>query len=185
MRAVGIVIGVMAGIALLVVVVGTLLPEGHQSSAQAYYASPPDEVWQVVSDVQGSAGWRSDVDAVEPVPGAAGGGWREVGRHGETGYRLVEVRPGEYMVARIEDPQRELPYSGVWRWQLEAADGGSLLTLTENGEVRNPVFRFVSRFLLGHHGTMERYLRDLGQRLGQDVEPERLPEQPYDPAFGQ
>ena len=50
-------------------------------------------------------------------------------------------------------------------------DGGSVVTITERGSVYNPVFRFVSRFILGHTATMETYLRSLGHRFGGDVTP--------------
>ena len=35
------------------------------------------------------------------------------------------------------------------------------LRITENGEVYNPVFRFVSRFVFGHSATIEKYLADV------------------------
>ena len=41
------------------------------------------------------------------------------------------------------------------------------LRIVEDGEVYNPVFRFVSRFVIGHTATIDRYLRDLGKHFGQ------------------
>jgi hypothetical protein len=38
---------------------------------------------------------------------------------------------------------------------------GTELTITENGEVYNPLFRFVSRFIMGHAATIEKYQRDV------------------------
>ena len=37
--------------------------------------------------------------------------------------------------------------------------------ITENGEVYNPLFRFMSRFVFGHTATIDKYLEDLGQVL--------------------
>jgi hypothetical protein len=48
----------------------------------------------------------------------------------------------------------------------------STLRITEDGEIRNPIFRFVARFFLGYTATMEAYLRDLGRRFGETVQPE-------------
>ena len=43
------------------------------------------------------------------------------------------------------------------------------LTVTEDGEVQNPLFRFVSRFIMGQTATIDQYLRALGRKLGVDV----------------
>jgi hypothetical protein len=40
------------------------------------------------------------------------------------------------------------------------------VTITEDGQIYNPVFRFVSRFVLGYESTMRGVLRDLGNHLG-------------------
>jgi hypothetical protein len=38
------------------------------------------------------------------------------------------------------------------------------------GKVYNPVFRFVSRFILGHTQAMDAYLKALGKAVGEEVE---------------
>ena len=42
-----------------------------------------------------------------------------------------------------------------------AAEGGSDLTITEDGEVHNVIFRFMSRFVFGHTATMDTFLNHL------------------------
>ena len=75
------------------------------------------------------------------------------------------------MVTRIVD--KELPFGGSWTWEISpAAEGGSRVSITENGEIYNPFFRFMARYVFGYTGTMETYLRNLGKKLGQDVTPE-------------
>ena len=59
-----------------------------------------------------------------------------------------------------------------WTYELTPADSGTLLTITESGEVYNPIFRFISRFVIGHTGTMEGVLRALGTKHGETVTPE-------------
>jgi len=49
---------------------------------------------------------------------------------------------------------------------------GSRVRITEHGEVYNPVFRFVSRFIMGHSSTASAYLKALGARFGAAVKPE-------------
>ena len=38
------------------------------------------------------------------------------------------------------------------------------MTITERGEVYNPIFRFVSRFVLGHEKTINTYLSAFERR---------------------
>jgi hypothetical protein len=66
-------------------------------------------------------------------------------------------------VNRIADPK--LPFGGSWTYEVSAAGSGTELNITENGEVYNPLFRFVSRFIMGHTATIEKYQRDLAARL--------------------
>ena len=40
-----------------------------------------------------------------------------------------------------------------------------MVTIVERGEVSNPVFRFVSRFVMGHARTIEDYLNDLARKF--------------------
>jgi hypothetical protein len=40
------------------------------------------------------------------------------------------------------------------------------LTITEHGEVYNPLFRFVSRFIMGQTATLDAYLKALNANLG-------------------
>ena len=72
------------------------------------------------------------------------------------------------MRTRIAD---ELPYGGTWTFSLEPGDSACVLTLTEDGEVYNVIFRFVSRFIMGYNGSLETYLRDLGKKFGESVTP--------------
>jgi hypothetical protein len=48
------------------------------------------------------------------------------------------------------------------------------LHITEDGEVYNPLFRFMQRVIFGPYGTLERYQRDLGRKFGDTVVPERV-----------
>ena len=42
---------------------------------------------------------------------------------------------------------------------------GSLVRITEDGEIYNPLFRFMARFIFGHEGTIASYLLDLDKRF--------------------
>ena len=46
------------------------------------------------------------------------------------------------------------------------------VTITERGSVRNPLFRFVSRFIMGHTASIDLYLRALGEHFGSEPIPQ-------------
>jgi hypothetical protein len=72
-------------------------------------------------------------------------------------------------VVRMAD--RKLPFGGTCSFDIAPApDGGSELRITEDGEIYNVIFRFVSRFLLGYTASIEGYFRDLGANCNQAVE---------------
>lgn len=49
---------------------------------------------------------------------------------------------------------------------VEGCRGATELTVIEDGEVYNPLFRFVSRLIIGHTATIDVYLAALHKRLG-------------------
>ena len=75
--------------------------------------------------------------------------------------------PERRMVTRIAD--KNPPYGGTWTYEIEPGDGSSALHITEHGEVYNPIFRFVSRFVMGHTATIDASLRALAKKFGEEV----------------
>ena len=129
--------GLLVGLIAVMAGVGALLPRAHRATRRARYRQPPEAIWAVIA---GPPDWQPHA---EKVP-----------------FEVVEERAPLRRVTRIADPN--LPYGGTWTYEIEPAPGGAWLRITENGEVYNPIFRFLSRFVFGHTGTMETYLRDLG-----------------------
>jgi hypothetical protein len=76
---------------------------------------------------------------------------------------MVEARPPERIVTRIADPSQ--PFGGTWTFEIARVPSGSTLTITERGEVYNPIFRFMARFVFGHSRTIDRYLADLDEHF--------------------
>lgn len=161
---------VIAGIVVLVVAVvgiGSLLPKRHSVSRCAAYRATPEQLFSLIA---GPQNWRPDVLRYEAVPGSGGREMvRETTRDGETvTYELVDSAPPRSLKRRTAT--ENLPYSGTWTYSLERNGESTVVRITEDGEVYNPVFRFMSRFVLGHARTMEAYLRALGKATGQEIE---------------
>ena len=160
MKIVLVALGAVALLVVTVVAVGAMLPVRHRAAREAVYPAQRDSVFALITDVERFPAWRSGVERVETQ--AAGAGrvrYVELGDDGEIPYEVVESVPGRRHVTRIAG--EGLPFGGTWTFDLEDAPGGTRLRITEDGEVYNPLFRFVSRFILGHHHTIERFLTDL------------------------
>lgn len=161
-------LGGLVGLVLLVVLVGALLPQSHTASASIPLAQPPDSVWNVIRDLAGYADWWEEIEAVERAEAGSRETWNQRDRRGQTmPIEVVESQPPRRLVTRIAD--EGLPFGGTWTFEITASAGGSILTLTEDGDVYNPFFRFMARFVFGHYATIESFLRAVGQRFGEDV----------------
>jgi|SRR5688500_9141640 len=159
-----IILGAFAALVIIVVAVGLSLPVQHQAVSAARFRQSPAEIFAVITDAKNFPSWRPSVKSVEILPDSVGRKrFRERGSDGSILYEIEEATPNTRLVTRIAD--RSLPFGGSWTYELLPAGDSTTLRITENGEVYNPVFRFISRFVMGHTATMDRYLQDLRNRL--------------------
>jgi uncharacterized protein YndB with AHSA1/START domain len=167
-----ILLATLVALVVLVVVVGALLPKDHHVTRSARFQQPPQAIWAAMTNYQEFPSWRSNVKRVESIPSSNQlQAWREFDSHGGSlPMQTVETDAPRKLVTEIADPK--LPFGGTWTTVIMPAEGGSEVRITEDGEVRNPIFRFMSRFVLGLTTTMDTYLRDLGKKFGEDVQVE-------------
>ncbi|GAB4513048.1 MAG: SRPBCC family protein [Haliangiales bacterium] len=153
-----------------VVVIGGLLSPGHEASRAAELPAEPDAVFAIISAIEDSARWRPEVYEVRRLPGptpAGPGGarYREVGVHGPVTVAIVEAAPPTRLVLAVSGAGPG--FEGTWTFALEPIPTGTRVTLTERGEIENPVFRFLSRYLVGYTTSIDAYLAALTARLAQ------------------
>ena len=159
-------LGVLAALILSIVVIGMLLPTKHRAARAATYNHPAAEVFRIINSPPDFANWRTGVTKIEVLPPKDGKpSYREIGKDGSILYEVEKSVPDSALVTRIAD--KSLPFGGAWTYTLTPKGDSATLRIVEDGEVYNPVFRFVSRFVIGHTATIDRFLRDLGKRLGQ------------------
>ena len=166
MRYVLIAVGVLAALVLCIVLIGYALPKHHHVTVQRPYVAKPEAMFALISDVRGYPSWRTGLTKVEVLSDAGGHlRWRESTKNnGPISYVMEETVPNRKLVARIADTN--LPFGGAWTYELTPiGTDGVVLAITEDGEVYNPIFRFVSRFVMGHTATIERYLDDVEKRF--------------------
>lgn len=150
----------LAMIILVMVFIGRSLPEKHAASQTKSFTSSPEEVWTVVTAV---GEWRSWRKSVKEVAMTGPDTFREKGSNGEIEYRISDSVPGVSFTTTIIT--KGLPYGGAWRYEFGKEGNGCKLTITENGEVYNPFFRFMSKYIFGHDGTLKAYMNDLQARI--------------------
>jgi hypothetical protein len=131
-------VGVLVGLMAIVAIVGTMLPRDHVAGRPPRRAAgPPPGL-----GAHGAPTKQSDIPTVVDIS-----------------------EPPHRLVTRIAD--ETLPFGGSWEFLIEP-DGAnaSRVTITEHGSVYNPVFRFVSRFIMGHTATLDGFLKTLAKRFG-------------------
>jgi len=134
---------VARGVVLVVaaiVAAGSMLPRNHKASRTLRLKRPPADVWPVLI----AATEASDV----PVD-------------------VLERDPPRRLVTRVTE--REKNFGGTWTIAIAPVAAGSDITITEDGWVANPIFRFVSRFVIGHHATMDGILKKVAADLNEEA----------------
>jgi hypothetical protein len=137
----------LASLVAIIALVGSQLPRNHVASRTLRVRRPPQDVWPVVTQLM----------AASSVP-----------------VDIVENNPPRRLVSRVK--ATETMFGGTWTVTMmppadsPAATGpaASTLTITEDGWVANPIFRFVSRFVVGHHATMDGMLKSVAKQLGEE-----------------
>jgi len=154
-----------ATLAGVVTAIGASLPREHTASRSLLVHRPATAVWTAISDFRAAPSWRKDVRSVERGPDRNGHPvWIEQGANGTLPMEVVEADAPSKLVTRIADPN--LPFGGTWTYRVEPGPGGSTrLTITEEGWVSNPIFRFVSRVVLGRYATIDAYLNSLAKKF--------------------
>jgi hypothetical protein len=159
----------LIGFALLAAIawaVGMSLPVSHTASRTARFAAAPELVRRAIVEVDKYPEWRPSVTRIVRLDSTGRSPeWRELGGGDAITYEMDTARR-DTIVSRITD--KNLPFGGSWEYAIEGDGGGTRLTITENGEIYSPLFRFMSRFVMGHTSTIDTYLRNLAARLGEE-----------------
>jgi uncharacterized protein YndB with AHSA1/START domain len=167
-----IVMGALAALFALMAMVGLFVSREHRATSTATLRQPIDSIWKVVRDIGGAPAWFTAMQKSERLPDRDG---HEVWRQKMSGFDVpiivLESSPPRRLVTQI-DPKAGGAFGGTWTYEL-ASDGGSgtRISVTETGWIGNPVFRFMSRFLFGYYGSLDKYLTALGRRFGETVAP--------------
>lgn len=173
MKWVIIVVASVVGLIALIAIVGYLVPRDHRATSTIALRQPLDSVWKVVRDIGGIPAWWSAMKESTRLPDQHG---QEVWRQKMSGFDVplivMESAPPRRLVTKI-DASAGAPFGGTWTYELtpDSGGGGTRISVTEDGWISNPVFRFLSRFVFGYYGSLDGYFKALGKRFGEEVRP--------------
>ena len=154
------IIGGIVGLVVLMALIGLALPRAHLATRTATFAKPREDVWRALADLDAQPSWRRGLKKLERLDGSR---FREHTTQGTILYEVVEERTPERRVTRIADDK--LPFGGRWIYELAPAGNGTTLTITEDGFIKNPIFRFLSKTVFSTTATIEKFLADLDAHL--------------------
>lgn len=162
-------VGSLLLLAVVVIIIGALLPQNHVVSRSADFKQTPEALWHTITNISAYPSWRPGIKSAEVLPDRGNHkAWREITSDGPITYEIMQADPPRILVVRIADA--DLPFGGSWTYEIENSGSGATLKITENGEVYNVFFRFMSRFVFGHSATIETYLKALGRKFGETAE---------------
>jgi len=159
---------VLAGVLILITLIGWLLPKEHTVTRQAHFQQPPEVIWKTITDIDAMPTWRQGLKSVKHLPDRNGlPAWIETLDSGTIPLETVASQPPSKLVVRIADPK--LPFSGTWTYEITPVPSGSRLHIREDGEIYNPLFRFLARFVFGYTGTIDTYLKSMAKKFGEQA----------------
>jgi Polyketide cyclase / dehydrase and lipid transport len=170
LKLVSIIIGLLVSSVLLIVAVGYILPVEHVAGRSIALRQKPESVFALISDFKQEPAWRSDVQQVEILPDHDGHvRFREKSARGSITMVVVDSMPPRRMVTEIDG--KDLPFGGRWIFEILPDAETCRLNITERGRVYNPLFRFMSRYIIGYTGTMDGYLKSVARKFGESGSP--------------
>jgi uncharacterized protein YndB with AHSA1/START domain len=171
MKWVLIVMGSFAALFAVMAIIGLFVARGHRATSTILLRQSPDSIWKVVRDLGNIPSWWPAMQTVERLPDRDG---HEVWRQKMSGFEVPiivqESSPPTRLVTEI-DPAARGAFGGTWTYELTAESAGTRVSVTEAGWISNPIFRFMSRFLLGYYGSLDKYLQALAARFGEKAHP--------------
>jgi hypothetical protein len=158
-------IAVLVLVAGVMALVGAALPLRHHAARDASFSVSPEALYAVIA---GPPGWRAGVKRFGVLPPKDGRRqfWEEDSHARRITYEVTEEVPPKRLVVRMTDTK--LPFGGIWSYDISpATQGGSMLRISEDGEIYNVIFRFMAHYIFGYSTTIENYIRDLQKKFPQ------------------
>jgi len=153
--------GVAVLIGLTSYMVGRRLPAEHVAQGSILVNADIGQVADRIRRVDLQPQWRSQLSSVTIESQTKGvTRYQEHSGKDRVALALYERDEGRSFESQITDPN--LPFGGRWLIELSPeASRATLVRVREEGVVRAPVYRALSKYVFGHDTTLKKYLADL------------------------
>ena len=147
-----VVLAVLAG--LVFYFVGRAQPERHTATITFTLPKSRAIVWAALTDYAAMPKWWPAVKSIrrETRPNGDVITWNTDSHGKEIGFRSKEEKAPARLVREIVGD--DLPFGGVWIYELAEENGTTRVTLTENGFIKPPLFRGIAKFFMPPDATM-------------------------------
>jgi hypothetical protein len=144
---------------------GLLQPVKHSVTRPILLKQRPEAVFSALDKVDDLPSWSGTVVRVEHIPDRnSQPATRQVTKFGMT---LTVITLERQLPTRLVTSVRkdDGPVWGTWTYELTPEGEGCRLAITENGEMKNPLFRALGR-LRGLDTSIRLQLTDLARKFG-------------------
>lgn len=155
-------ISVVAIIAI-VLIIGLFLPKERTFTKTAVLNSDVTKVFNIVTDFKNQTTWRSDVKEIIVIDNNT---WTEVPKKGTAiTFKIKQKVENEIFEIEIIEPNN---FNGYWVGTFkQTKPNETAMEYKEVVTISNPFFRVLSYLFVDLDKTMELYLQNLKQKLGE------------------
>jgi hypothetical protein len=140
----------------LIFLVGLMLPRQREFVREAVLKSPVDQVFQLVTQVENQASWRTDIQEIRVINEQS---WTEVPKKGAPiTFRVKKKVDNQLFEIEIVEPRS---FQGYWTGNFESVASGTKVLFKEVITIENPFFRVMGAVFVDLNKTMDEYLHCL------------------------
>ena len=148
----------------VVTAIGWKLPAEHRIAREAELPHGPETVWTAISDFPALPAWMPGIRRVHRLDAIEGRErWLYETAEGDMTIEVVtRSAPTELTIRSVSS---DLAFGGTWTHRISPATAGSRLSITEQGWISNPYFRFMYRYPFARATTPDETLAALRRHL--------------------
>jgi hypothetical protein len=147
----------------IVLIIGLFLPKERTFTKTAVLNSNVTKVFNLVSDFKNQTTWRNDV---KEIIGIDENTWTEVPKKGTAiTFKVKQKIVNEIFEIEIIEPKN---FNGYWVGTFkQTKENQTAIEFKEVVTISNPFFRTISYLFVDLDKTMDLYLKNLKQKLGE------------------
>jgi hypothetical protein len=153
----------VVAIIAIVLIIGLFLPKERTFTKAAMLKSDISKVFNLVTDFRNQASWRSDVKEINVIDDNT---WTEFPKKGTAiTFKVKQKKENEIFEIEIIEPKN---FNGYWVGTFKPIKlNGTAIEFKEVITVSNPFFRTLSFLFVDLDKTMDLYLQNLKEKLGE------------------